>query len=504
MSGLRKPSPLDFKKPSEWPAWIKQFENYRLTTALNKTSGEVQVHELLKTMGPKSYDVITTFGLTKEDRKRYEIVKQYFDSYFDNGPKSVYESPNCSRSNRRREESADQLATARGAPAVHSAFGNSKESVIKDQILAGLPDPQPCDPLQMDHKVTYETAQKEDRSEETAFKQQQRKVCWEGFPEEGLQTSSSPEVRYQGAGVNPVGQKNHQQNTRQCPYLDDNDQTDTAGPANALKCPNCGSKVHSPDAWTKEDDSAQQKEPETAASTTIDAQDVLASQIEEALPDITETSLKLLMQSFQDLGVNSQEDALRLAEPSVLVEILGLEQAKKLVAHFNRHSTSTGWVVTDGGWDINDRSSNVNNQFLATLPQWCLAQLQALVNAEPRIAAICQAASESWNRGHEKRQRIMEDTMRSVDEKLTEADKIGENTIKGMERSLSRATQAHEEMLRDLREEETRFAKAMEQKRQTRKREEQEERERRRLREEERGYTSTCFNAFTGRRTYNS
>ncbi|XP_077528805.1 uncharacterized protein LOC144141142 isoform X2 [Haemaphysalis longicornis] len=350
----------------------------------------------------------------------------------------------------------------------------------------------------MDHKVTSETAHKEDRSEEMARKEQH------SFPEEGFQTSSSPEVGYQGASVNSVRQQRHQHNIRQCSHFDDNDQTDMAGPANALKCPNCGSKVHSPDAWTKEDDSAQQKEPEMAASTTIDAQDGLASQIEEALPDIPETSLKLLMQCFADLGVNSQEDALRLAEPHVLVKILGLDQAKKLVAHFNKHSTSTGWVVTDGGWDINHRSSHVNNQFLGTLPQWCLAQLQALVNAEPRIAAACQAASESWNKGHEKRQAIMEDTMRNVDEKLTQADSIGESTLNGIKTSLSRATRAHEDMLQDLREEETRFVKAMEQKRETRKREEQEELERRRLREERKGLFSTCISTVTKKCTHTS
>lgn len=496
MSELRKPSPLDLKKASEWPAWIKQFENYRSTTALNKKSGEVQVRELLKTMGPKSYDVITTFGLTKEDTTSYEIVKQYFDSYFDNGRSGVYESDSC-RSHERGEESADQSATGSGAAADHSAFGNTKESVIQDKFVVGLPDKQPCNPLQIDHKVTPETPQTNDRSKVKARKQEQ------SFREEGSQSWSSPEIGYQGAGVNFMGQKRPQHNSRQCSNGDGDDQPDKACPPKALKCANCGSKVYFPDGWPKEDKSAQQKEPETAASTTIEGEDGLASQIEDALPDITETSLKLLMQSFADLGVKSREDALRLAEPHVLVDILGLDQAKKLVAHLNKHSTSMGCVVTDGGWDLNHRSSQVNSQFTGPLSQWCLAQLQALVNAEPRIAAACRATTESWNKGHEKRQTIMEDTMRSVDEKLTQADRIGENTINGIETSLSRATKAHEEMLQDLREEETRFAKAMEQKRETRKREEDEERERRRLREERTGFISTCINAVTGRRTHN-
>lgn len=42
--------PKLFDNPSDWPAWIEEFEEFRFATGLNKMDTETQVRMLLYTM----------------------------------------------------------------------------------------------------------------------------------------------------------------------------------------------------------------------------------------------------------------------------------------------------------------------------------------------------------------------------------------------------------------------------------------------------------------------
>lgn len=226
--------------------------------------------------------------------------------------------------------------------------------------------------------------------------------------------------------------------------------------------------------------SVEAQDGENAACTAAQGLGVLVSEIQEALPDVTDSCLQLLLESFKELGVKTKEDALMLAQPENLLKILGADNAKKLVAHLNKHSTSTGLIVTDGGWDPNDRSARENDKFRGTMPEWCLALLQALVAAESQVSAACTEMSENWQTGHEERMEILAETRRNVDEKLTQADRIHASTVEELEASRNRTAQAHEKMMREVQEENERFAKEMEEMHENRKREEMQECEKRR------------------------
>ncbi|XP_077529655.1 uncharacterized protein LOC144142125 [Haemaphysalis longicornis] len=220
-----------------------------------------------------------------------------------------------------------------------------------------------------------------------------------------------------------------------------------------------------------------------AASLEPEAPYRLVSEIHTSLPDIPESCRRSLVQAFAQLGVRSPEDAMTMADPEVLVQILGAEQAKKLVAHFNRHSTSTSLVVTEGAWAIDHGISRVSDQFRGTILEWGMVLLQVFVDAVPQISAACSEVSASCYREQEKRKEIMKDTLCNLDESLTEAHRIHADIVNELKRSLCGAKEAHEKMLEDLREEEARFSKAMEKKRERRIL--IEELERRELREEQ-------------------
>ena len=76
------PEPFDFSHPTEWTRWIRRFERFRAASGLEEKGEETQVNTLIYTMGKKADDVFHSFDLTVEEKKKYETVKNKFDSHF--------------------------------------------------------------------------------------------------------------------------------------------------------------------------------------------------------------------------------------------------------------------------------------------------------------------------------------------------------------------------------------------------------------------------------------
>ena len=69
-------------KPEDWTRWIRRFEKFRKATGLDQNSGENQVNTLVYSMGEEANDIIVSFGLTTDDAKQCELVKNRFESHF--------------------------------------------------------------------------------------------------------------------------------------------------------------------------------------------------------------------------------------------------------------------------------------------------------------------------------------------------------------------------------------------------------------------------------------
>ncbi|KAL3182213.1 hypothetical protein MRX96_007419 [Rhipicephalus microplus] len=89
---LQQPPPLDFEKRQCGPAWIDHFDDYRFTTALNERSGEARTRTLLYTMGRQAREVFSTFVLTEDEARNYDVVEQKFGNDFIKEHKIVCES----------------------------------------------------------------------------------------------------------------------------------------------------------------------------------------------------------------------------------------------------------------------------------------------------------------------------------------------------------------------------------------------------------------------------
>ena len=83
VANYQVPPPEKFSfKPEDWTRWIRRFERFRKATGLDQKSGENQVNTLVYSMGEEADDIMVSFGLTADDARQYELVKNRFESHF--------------------------------------------------------------------------------------------------------------------------------------------------------------------------------------------------------------------------------------------------------------------------------------------------------------------------------------------------------------------------------------------------------------------------------------
>ena len=76
------PKPFNFATPEEWPKWIQRFERFRQASGLNEKSSANQVNTLVYTMGDIADDILSSFGLSEEDKAKYDVVVEKFEAHF--------------------------------------------------------------------------------------------------------------------------------------------------------------------------------------------------------------------------------------------------------------------------------------------------------------------------------------------------------------------------------------------------------------------------------------
>ena len=63
---------------------------------------------LIYTMGDEADDVLTSFGLSEEDRKKYDVVKATFENHFVKKRNIIFER---AKFNQRKQEEGDSVDT---------------------------------------------------------------------------------------------------------------------------------------------------------------------------------------------------------------------------------------------------------------------------------------------------------------------------------------------------------------------------------------------------------
>ena len=66
---LQPPASFNFRTPDDWPRWLRLFEQFRTASGLSESSTARQVSMLLYSVGEEAEAVLTSTGITEEERK---------------------------------------------------------------------------------------------------------------------------------------------------------------------------------------------------------------------------------------------------------------------------------------------------------------------------------------------------------------------------------------------------------------------------------------------------
>ena len=144
-----------FKHLEEWPKWIRRFERYCLASGLDKMSSELQVNALIYNMGDQAKDVLLSFRLSDQNKKKYDTVKAKFESHFIKCRNPIYRRATFNQQKQLPGESVDNFITVLYGLVEHCKYGKLQNEMISDRIVVGLPDASLAEKLQLDPELTY-------------------------------------------------------------------------------------------------------------------------------------------------------------------------------------------------------------------------------------------------------------------------------------------------------------------------------------------------------------
>ena len=83
MASYQMPPPksFNFSKPEEWPKWFRRFQRFHQASGLTDKSEENQVNTLVYTMGDVADDILASFRLSDEEKKKYDTVVGRFETF---------------------------------------------------------------------------------------------------------------------------------------------------------------------------------------------------------------------------------------------------------------------------------------------------------------------------------------------------------------------------------------------------------------------------------------
>ena len=97
------------------------------------------MNTLIYTMGYDADDILRSFKLSEEDKKKYSAVKDKFTKHFVNRRNNIFER---AKFNMRKQEgvSVDSFITDLCALTEHCSYSALHDEMIRDRLVVGLRD----------------------------------------------------------------------------------------------------------------------------------------------------------------------------------------------------------------------------------------------------------------------------------------------------------------------------------------------------------------------------
>ena len=109
-------------------------------------------------MGDEADDILRSFALSEEDKKKYDVVKGKFDVHFDTRKNVIFERAKFNKKVQEDGEPVDDFITALYSLVEHCNYGALRDEMIRDRVVVGVRDDALSLKLQMNTKLTLEEA----------------------------------------------------------------------------------------------------------------------------------------------------------------------------------------------------------------------------------------------------------------------------------------------------------------------------------------------------------
>ena len=172
---ISPPQSFNFAQPDKWPRWIRRFEQFQEASGLKSKESANQVNTLMYCMGDEADDILSSLGLSDDDKKSYNTIKTKLEGHFVKHRNIIYECAKFNQRQQEEDESADSFVTSLHCLAEYCGYEGLKNEMIRDRIVVGLRDANLSVKLQMVPDLSLEKAVTLARQSE-AMQQQQSVV----------------------------------------------------------------------------------------------------------------------------------------------------------------------------------------------------------------------------------------------------------------------------------------------------------------------------------------
>lgn len=141
-----------------WMEWLQQFNWYSTAVQLNTQSAERQAATLMATIGPDAITIFNTFGLSAEEQRNVEVIKQKFTDYFLPKSNVTYERYTFNKMSQNADETFTEFLTRIKAQSKKCDFDQLNDSLLKDKIVIGVKSESIREKLSAEDNLTLDRA----------------------------------------------------------------------------------------------------------------------------------------------------------------------------------------------------------------------------------------------------------------------------------------------------------------------------------------------------------
>ena len=132
---LKPLDPFNFRTQDDWPHWRRRYEQFHIASGLADADNVKQVNTLLYCIGEEAESVLSSTGITADEKKRYKTVIDKFE-FFMVRRSVIFERARFNQRNQKEGETAENYTTELYKLAEHCNFGEMQDEMISVSDLS--------------------------------------------------------------------------------------------------------------------------------------------------------------------------------------------------------------------------------------------------------------------------------------------------------------------------------------------------------------------------------